>query len=141
MRVRQLAPGAGNLGDPSAAPGRDPGLRVALIATPLALQPSAYVKASREERPFGRIREIEVRALHDGAQIAFLLEWEDPDRDTDAPGDERFPDGAALLFPLAEGAPLVTKGAEGKPVNAWHWRADRPSALATTWPPGSAPPA
>lgn len=127
MRARRVAPGGGDLGDPASALwSRAESERIALIATPLALQPSAYVKASREERPFGRVREVEVRALHDGSQIAFLLEWEDTDRDVDPPGDERFPDGAALLFPLAEGAPLVTMGAEGKPVNAWHWRADRP---------------
>lgn len=127
MRAKQLAPGGGDLGDPrSALWSHTEGTRVELIPTPLALQPSAYVKASRRESGFGRIRELEVRALHDGSQIAFLLEWEDPDRDVDPPGDERFPDGAALLFPLAEGAPLVTMGAEGKPVNAWHWRADRP---------------
>ncbi len=127
MRARRVAPGGGDLGDPASALwSRAESERIALIATPLALQPSPYVKASREDRPFGRVREVEVRALHDGAQIAFLLEWEDPDRDAEPPGDERFPDGAALLFPLAKDAPLVTMGAEGKPVNAWHWRADRP---------------
>ncbi len=69
---------------------------------------------------------VEVRAVHDGEQVSFLLSWDDPDRDAEPPVDDRFPDGAALLFPLADGAPLVTMGAEGKPVNAWHWRADRP---------------
>lgn len=126
MQVRRAASAAALL-DPSAAAWSQADLvKVALIPTPLALQPSPYVKASRQERPFGRVREVEARALHDGEQIAFWLAWDDPDRDVDPPGDSRFPDGAALLFPLAAQAPLVTMGAEGKPVNAWFWRADRP---------------
>lgn len=127
MRVRLLGKGAGDLGDPASTVwSQSETERIALVATPLGLQPSDYVKASRADRPFGRVSAVDVRAVHDGAQVAFLLSWDDPDRDDEPPGDERFPDGAALLFPLVEGAPLVTMGAEGKPVNAWHWRADRP---------------
>ena len=127
MRVRRVSQGTVDVLDPASALWSEGELvRIDLIPTPLALQPSPYVKASREDRPYGRVREVDVRALHDGKQIAFLLTWDDPDRDVEPPGDERFPDGAALLFPLAKDAPLVTMGAEGKPVGAWHWRADRP---------------
>lgn len=127
MRVRRLAAGTADLLDPgSSLWSKAETGNFELIPTPLAMQPSAYVRASREQRPFGRVREVEVRVLHDGEHVAFLLAWDDPDRDVEPPGDERFPDGAALLFPLVGDAPLVTMGAEGRAVNAWHWRADRP---------------
>jgi len=42
-----------------------------------------------------------------------------------------FADGAGLLFPLKGDAPLLTMGAEGQPVTAWHWRADRPEKANT----------
>jgi DMSO reductase family type II enzyme heme b subunit len=65
---------------------------------------------------------------HNGSDIAFRLQWQDASADTGAEGqdDTGFPDAAALLFPTAPKAPLMSMGAPGLPVNAWYWRADEP---------------
>ncbi len=100
--------------------------RVELIGAPLGMQPSQYIVASRQEMTVGRVERLSAKALHNGRQIAIRLEWEDGSRDDALTDTTVFPDGAALLFPLKDDAPLITMGAEAQPVNAWHWRADRP---------------
>jgi DMSO reductase family type II enzyme heme b subunit len=99
---------------------------VTLAGVPLGLQPTAYIVASRQQRPVGRVTQVRVQAVHDGREVAFRLEWRDGVRNLETSDNDVFPDGAALLFALHREAPLVSMGAEGQPVNAWHWRADRP---------------
>ncbi|MBK8309158.1 MAG: hypothetical protein IPL00_19195 [Gammaproteobacteria bacterium] len=50
-----------------------------------------------------------------------------------------FPDAVAMLFPLAENAPLFM-GTPEAPVNLWYWRADHPSRARSDIATGSAPP-
>ena len=65
------------------------------------------------------VKDVAVRALHDGKQVAFLLEYADPTQDPD--------DGAALEFMVgdkkahfAHGQPMLQ--VEGGPVNIWFWK-------------------
>jgi len=65
------------------------------------------------------VQDINIRALHDGKQIAFLLEYADPSQDPD--------DAAAVEFMVGEkkahfahGQPMLQ--VEGGPVNIWFWR-------------------
>ncbi|BCA55944.1 putative nitrite oxidoreductase, membrane subunit [Nitrospira sp. KM1] len=65
------------------------------------------------------VKDVKVRALHDGTQVAFLLEYEDPTEDPD--------DAAALEFMVGElkahfahGQPMSQ--VEGGPVNIWFWK-------------------
>ena len=65
------------------------------------------------------VQDVTVRALHDGTQIAFLLEYDDPTEDAD--------DAAALEFMVgdkkahfAHGQPMMQ--VEGGPVNIWFWK-------------------
>lgn len=65
------------------------------------------------------VQDVVVRALHDGNQIAFLLEYDDPTEDAD--------DAAALEFMVgdkkahfAHGQPMML--VEGGPVNIWFWK-------------------
>jgi DMSO reductase family type II enzyme heme b subunit len=65
------------------------------------------------------VKTIKVRALHDGKQIAVLLEYQDPSEDPD--------DAAALEFMVgdkkahfAHGQPMAQ--VEGGPVNIWYWK-------------------
>ncbi len=105
MLAKRLDIDAESLGDPEAAHwSRFTARKVALVATPVGLQNSKYILGK----------------WVDG-------QWECATR-SDAPLDnDQFADAAALLFPLSESAPLIM-GAEGAPVNIWHWRADRPKA-------------
>jgi DMSO reductase family type II enzyme heme b subunit len=72
------------------------------------------------------VKDIKVRALHDGNQVAFLLEYADPTEDPD--------DAAALEFMVgdkkahfAHGQPMAQ--VEGGPVNIWFWKNKENKAL------------
>ena len=65
------------------------------------------------------VQDVTVRALHDGNQVAFLLEYADPTQDPD--------DAAAIEFMVgdkkahfAHGQPMMQ--VEGGPVNIWFWK-------------------
>jgi DMSO reductase family type II enzyme heme b subunit len=65
------------------------------------------------------VKDLSVRALHDGTQVAVLLEYADPSEDPD--------DAAALEFMVgdkkahfAHGQPMLQ--VEGGPVNIWYWK-------------------
>jgi DMSO reductase family type II enzyme heme b subunit len=65
------------------------------------------------------VKDVAVRALHDGKQVAFLLEYRDPSQDPD--------DAAAFEFMVgdkkahfAHGQPMLQ--VEGGPVNIWFWK-------------------
>jgi DMSO reductase family type II enzyme heme b subunit len=69
--------------------------------------------------------EVEVRSLHNGAEIAFRLEWADA-LVNDLPGPGRFLDGCAIQLPVRIEAnpPDPQMGAQGQPVEITFWRAD-----------------
>ena len=65
------------------------------------------------------VKDVIVRALHDGKQVAVLVEYADPSQDPD--------DAAALEFMVgdkkahfAHGQPMLQ--VEGGPVNIWFWK-------------------
>jgi hypothetical protein len=69
-------------------------------------------------------REVLVRAITDGARIAFRLEWDDPSQDdTQAPG--RFTDACAIQLPtrVSPDLPAPQMGEPGRPVEITYWRA------------------
>ena len=115
--------------DPESGPWRtQAGESVPLIATPVGLQPTEAIRVAWMSKPIGAISSVRVAAVHNGDVLAFRLEWEDPDEDSELLDNDSFPDGAAVALPAAEGAPLVLMGAVGLPVNAWYWRADAPDS-------------
>jgi hypothetical protein len=74
--------------------------------------------------------EIRVRALTNGLEIAFRLEWADAEAD-DLPGAGRFADGCAVQLPqTAEvSAPDPQMGQLGRGVQIAFWRADWQAAV------------
>ena len=69
------------------------------------------------------VTELDVKALHNGASIALLLEWDDDSVD-DLDGIRRYHDAVAVQLPTATGAPpALTMGAPGSPVHILQWRA------------------
>jgi DMSO reductase family type II enzyme heme b subunit len=100
---------------------------IGMGGTPLANQPSRYIRTVWADKPVGKVRLLNVRAAHNGKDVLFQLEWRDESRDVDFNG-RGFPDGAGVLFPLNGDAPLATMGSAEAPVNAWFWRADEPEA-------------
>jgi DMSO reductase family type II enzyme heme b subunit len=96
-----------------------------LDATPLANQPSEYIKASRDEKQIGKIRSLMVQAVHTGTDILFRLSWEDGNKNVEITDNDVFPDGCGILMPLGPGDPPIDEmGSKDAPVNAWFWRAD-----------------
>jgi hypothetical protein len=70
------------------------------------------------------VRQVRVRALTDGARIAFLLCWSDDTRD-DALGAARFFDACAVQMPAGAGpgVPAPQMGEPGRAVEITLWRA------------------
>jgi DMSO reductase family type II enzyme heme b subunit len=130
MQVRFVAPTSlEELLQPEAPPWRAVRAeRIALTGTPVGLQPTAAVRVAWTYRKVGAIGEVHVAALCDGQRLAFRLEWADPTENREIVETTAFPDGAAVLFPVVKGAPVVTMGAPGQAVNAWYWRADEDGA-------------
>ena len=80
--------------------------------------------------PLGRssVRQVDVKSLNNGTQIAIRLEW--PDQ-TDNSGQiledtPYFRDAAAIQFPATGGKeqPYFGMGHQGAPVNIWQWKSE-----------------
>lgn len=128
MRAKRVDVDSEALLDPTASQWQDvPSQATAMGPTPAEGQNSRYAQLWAQERPYGKLETLTVRAAHDGKDIAFLLEWADPTQNVDFLNGNS-PDGASVLFPLKGDAPLATMGNEGQPVNAWFWRADLEAA-------------
>jgi DMSO reductase family type II enzyme heme b subunit len=112
--------------DPSAAEWANiPGETLKLDATPLANQPSEYIKASRDEKQIGKVRSLTVQPAHNGTDVFFRLSWEDSSKNTEITDTNVFPDGCGILIPVSGGDPPIDEmGSKDFPVNAWFWRAD-----------------
>jgi len=101
-----------------------PAETIELDPSPLETQPSDYVIVAWEGRDYGRVKQVRVRQLHNGQALFFLLEWDDPHKDTEITDIDTFTDAAAVIFPTRGDAPLLVMGSEDQPVNVWFWRAD-----------------
>lgn len=75
--------------------------------------------------PNPSVKEVNLSAVSNGSDIAFLLEWEDAAKDNFYGHSDRYTDQAALMFPLqpAAEAPMITMGSENEVVNIWQWKA------------------
>ena len=123
--VKRAAVDKSTLLDPKAGVWREAeAVTLQLQATPVAMQPSKYIREAFDQSAIGAVKRLEVRALHNGSYVFFRLEWPDPDKDDDVSEPNRFADGAAVMFPFGEDAPLITMGSQAQPVNQWLWRAD-----------------
>ncbi|AYH43516.1 ethylbenzene dehydrogenase-related protein [Azoarcus sp. DN11] len=101
--------------------------KVGLIPAPAAMQPSKYIQGKWKDGDFGATSEVGCRARHNGTEVAFRLDWACSSPRMTRLDNDDFADGAALLFPLSKNASLIM-GSDNRPVNMWHWRADRPQA-------------
>ncbi len=126
MQCQKIVASRDRLLDPAAPEWQSvPAETIKLDATPLANQPSEYIKASRDERKVGKVRELTVQAAHNGQEIFFRLSWPDDTKNTEVTDNNVFPDACGILLPLNGGDPPIDEmGSKDAPVNAWYWRAD-----------------
>ena len=90
--------------------------------SPLTLPLSGQV-ITRPVWPEPAARSLTVRSIHNGTDIAFLLEWQDNTKnDRLTPGT--FRDGAAIGFPLGDAPAFFCMGQLDHYINIWHWKAD-----------------
>jgi hypothetical protein len=67
---------------------------------------------------------IKVRAIHNGKHIAFLLTWNDKNKNEAGKLGE-YSDAVAIQFPVKDNTkpPPIFMGGKGDPVHIFHWRA------------------
>ncbi len=126
MQCKKVTATRDQLLDPSGSDwGNIPGETLKMDATPLANQPSEYIKASRDEKQIGKVRSLTVQPAHNGTDVFFRLSWEDSTKNTEITDTNVFPDGCGILIPVSGGDPPIDEmGSKDFPVNAWFWRAD-----------------
>ena len=90
--------------------------------SPMTLPLSGQV-ITRPVWPEPTARALTVRALHNGTEIAFLLEWQDNTKnDRLTPGT--FRDGVAIGLPLGDAPAFFCMGQLDHYINIWHWKTD-----------------
>jgi hypothetical protein len=90
--------------------------------SPMTLPLSGQV-ITRPIWPEPTARALTVRSLHNGTDIAFLLEWQDNTKnDRLTPGT--FRDGVAIGLPLGDAPSFFCMGQLDHYINIWHWKAD-----------------
>jgi hypothetical protein len=92
-------------------------------ATPVEVPLSAQIIVRSITRETN-IKSISARALHNGEDIALLLEWDDETRNDDLLAMDSYRDGVAIQIPLTEGQPFFCMGQPGGDAVIWHWKAD-----------------
>jgi len=104
----------------------DPGAPVweTIEATYVALMPLWW----RNER----IEGVDVRAAHDGTNLAIQLAWSDPTEDSDQAKVNRFGDAVAVQLSSAADPPFFGMGAAAAFANIWMWKAAWERDLATS---------
>jgi DMSO reductase family type II enzyme heme b subunit len=102
------------------------GLRIEMGATPLANQPSPYIKATFDEKDIGAIKELTVKGVHNGTHIFFHFEWKSEEPNYEIGDIGTFPDGLAVLLPFKDPEKTLIKemGSKDYPTNSWYWRPD-----------------
>jgi hypothetical protein len=90
--------------------------------SPMTIPLSGQV-ITRPVWPEPTARALGVRSVHNGTDIAFLLEWQDNTKnDRLTPGT--FRDGVAVGLPLGDAPAFFCMGQLDHYINIWHWKAD-----------------
>jgi mono/diheme cytochrome c family protein len=87
----------------------------AVPATYIALMPLWW----RDERVEG----VEVRAVHDGGNLAIQVAWRDASENLEQAHVNSFGDAAAMQFSTDKDPPFFGMGDGAAPVNIWLWKA------------------
>ena len=91
-----------------------------MMPSPMAMQPTAYIRKSREGIPHGQAAELKTASVHDGETLAIYLSWKGVSPDG---GD--FPDAAAVAFPIKGQPALILMGSKDAPLHILHWKANK----------------
>ncbi|MBI4431840.1 MAG: c-type cytochrome [Candidatus Omnitrophica bacterium] len=70
-----------------------------------------------------RIEGIDVKALHNGDELAIWLQWKDPTKEDAVNAPQLFSDGVAVQFSTDSNPPFFAMGETASPVTIWNWKA------------------
>lgn len=93
---------------------------VPMMPTPMGMQPTAYIRNSRADKPHGKVSAIDVKSVNDGETLAMILTWEGV-----SPEGGDFPDAVAIAFPIKGNPALVLMGSKDDPIHILHWKAHK----------------
>jgi len=79
----------------------------------------------RDDRP----EILNVKALHDGEEIAIRLLWDDETNDHTAIRAHEFRDAVAVQFSTDADPPFFAMGERGRFINLWMWKSERQADL------------
>jgi len=96
---------------------------VPMMPTPVALQPTQYIRVKWETLPYGQLSSISTGAVHDGETIAFYTEWQC--------AVEHVKDAVAIALPIRGQPVLMTMGSPDSPVHFLHWIAKKEGVRST----------
>lgn len=94
--------------------------KVNMMPTPMGMQPTAYIRNSRADKPHGLVKELTVSSVHDGKELAVHLSWQGV-----SPEGGDFPDAVAVAFPVKGEPILVLMGSKDAPLHILHWKANK----------------
>lgn len=103
--------------------------KVSSITIPLSSQIIANPRAFALPKGKSSVRQVTVKSINNGKEIAFLLEWDDLTENSVLNDTASYRDAVAVEFPVkipkkeAEN-PYFGMGHEGIAVNIWQWKAD-----------------
>lgn len=109
--------------------GRFEPTRIEMIAAPLAMQPTEYIRNSWQGREYGADPGLDVVTVHDGLRWALRASWTGV-----SPSGKDFPDALAIALPVRGEPVLALMGGEDAPIHFLRWQANKPgvkSQLAT----------
>lgn len=98
--------------------------RIALVPTPLPMQPTAYVRSSWAGREFGQTPAVDVSTAHDGKTWAVRIGWKTAKSRPDA----EFPEAVAVALPISPDAVFALMGSPEAPIHYLRWDSHSPGA-------------
>jgi steroid C-25 hydroxylase gamma subunit len=102
---------------------------IPMSPTPLAMQPTEYVRNSWAGKEYGALRALQVASVHDGKNWAIRAAG----MSVSPPGGD-FPDALAIALPVHGNPVLALMGSEEAPIHYLRWAANKEgvrSVLAT----------
>lgn len=94
--------------------------KISMTPTPLAMQPSDYIRKSWEKRSYGELSSLTIASVHDGKKWALYASWEGS-----GPGIHEFQDSLAVALPVSNNPVLALMGGKNAPIHMLRWIAGK----------------
>ena len=96
---------------------------VAMMPTPLGMQPTEYIREKWQSKPYGKTPNLAVKVAPDSQTHAFHLKW--------FSGAKHPKDAAAIALPVRGNPILVMMGSKTDPIHFLHWMSGKDEVRST----------